>query len=231
MIYNISILVEYKDKKPSEEDLDQLTDNLITAIDNYCDNCERSFIIDKTEDNIKQEYKYIYDVEVDANKKIDSKELFNYIAEKSVCPVKLVEVFEKRFNPHQSCNAAYYWTNEGMTTYYDGSTYIDPVYEFHTPEGQHYEVVYIPVYASRFQTRDKEHYDNSGATYMWRCTACWDNCMKATTIEDAIEEFEQIYKQKLWSTVEGCKKSLDEAIDSFAAFDEYLWSKNDDGAY
>lgn len=225
MLYDISILVKYKGTQPSEEQLDRLTDNLITAVDDYCDNCERSFIINDSVNTVEQEYKYIYDVEVNANKKIDSQELFNYIADKSICPVKLVEVSEKRFNPHQGCNADYYWTNEGMTTYHDGGTYIDPIYEFHTPEGQNYEVVYIPIYASRFQTRDKEHYDNSGATYMWRCPACWDNWMKATTIEDAIEEFEEIYYDKLWKRVENLQRELSDASNNFRWFIEYRKNK------
>ena len=60
---------------------------------------------------------------------------------------------------------------------------------------------------------------------MWRCTACWDNYMKATTIKDAIEEFEVMYKEKWWQSVEGYKKSLDKATDAFREFDQYRWNK------
>ncbi len=49
--------------------------------------------------------------------------------------------------------------------------------------------------------------------------------MKATTLEDAIEEFEVMYKEKLWQSVEGCKKSLDNAINAFREFDTYRWNK------
>lgn len=224
MLYNINIRAEYKEL-PSPEILDTFTDTLIGIVDNYCDNCERSFIINtKPVDVNKNEFRYDYQIEVDANKVLDSKELFSLFTF-DYPKIGFVTIFEKRFNPYAHSNAGYFWTNEGMTTYRDGGTYIDPFYRFHTPEGSNYEVVYIPVYARKFQPRDKDHYEKHGATYMWKCTTCWDNWMKATTIDEAIEEFENIYKKKLWSSVEGYKRELDKAIDKFAAFDEYLWSK------
>ena len=83
----------------------------------------------------------------------------------------------------------------------------------------------MPVYADRFNIREQKKYEKSGATWMWSCTACWDNFMKATTLEEAIEEFEQLYMEKRWQAIEGCKKSLDDAIDSFRAFDQYRKNK------
>ena len=60
---------------------------------------------------------------------------------------------------------------------------------------------------------------------MWNCVSSWDNWMEATTLEEAIEEFEQLYLEKRWQAVEGCKKSLDDAIDKFASFDKYRRNK------
>ena len=49
--------------------------------------------------------------------------------------------------------------------------------------------------------------------------------MKATTIKDAIEEFEVMYKEKLWQSVESNKKRLDRATDALREFDTYRWNK------
>ena len=113
------------------------------------------------------------------------------------------------------------WVNDGVTAYSDASVYEDPAYEFHYNDRDDYEILYIPTYAARFCPRDKERYEKSGAKYMWRCTACWDNFMEAETIEDAIEEFEKMYREKLWSSVVSEQESLRRATDKFREFDEY----------
>jgi hypothetical protein len=71
---------------------------------------------------------------------------------------------------------------------------------------------------------DKRRYKD--VAYMWRCTGSWDNFMEATTIDEAIEQFERYYHKMLWDSVEGRKKSLDDAINNFRDFDEYRWTKN-----
>ena len=113
------------------------------------------------------------------------------------------------------------WVNDGITVYSDSSIYEDPVYEFHYNDFNDYQIVYIPTYAAKFCARDKERYEKTGAKYMWRCTASWDNFMKAQTIDDAIEEFEAMYREKLWSSVVNEEESLRRAIDKFRVFDEY----------
>ena len=45
--------------------------------------------------------------------------------------------------------------------------------------------------------------------------------MKAQTIDDAIEEFEEMYREKLWNSVVNEEESLRRAIDKFRVFDEY----------
>ena len=117
------------------------------------------------------------------------------------------------------------WVNDGITVYSDSSIYEDPMYEFHYNDFNNYQIVYIPTYAKRFCPRDKERYEKCGAKYMWRCTACWDNFMEAQTIDDAIEEFEAMYREKLWSSVVNEQESLRRATDRFRAFDEYRRGK------
>lgn len=212
---------------PDGTTLELLSDKIIDKVDNYVDNAERSFQIEMpTEEQISElHYSYIYNIEVNTNKNIDSKELFNLVSVFDDVKIAAVDVYEKRFNPNQSCNNSYYWTNEGMTTYYDGSTYIDPNYTLHIDGETDYQIVYIPVYASRLQTRDKERYDKSGATYMWRCTACRDNWLKATSIDEAIEEFEQIYYDKLWTRIEHLQRELSDALNNFRWFSDYRRNK------
>lgn len=113
------------------------------------------------------------------------------------------------------------WVNDGVTAYSDSSVYEDPAYEFHYNDRDDYEILYIPTYAAKFCPRDKEYYEKSGAKYMWRCTACWNNFLKAQTIEDAIEEFEEMYFEKLWSGVVNLQNRLRDATDRFREFDEY----------
>ena len=117
------------------------------------------------------------------------------------------------------------WVNDGITVYSDSSIYEDPVYEFHYNDFNNYQIVYIPTYAAKFCARDKERYEKTGAKYMWRCTASWDNFMKAQTIDDAIEEFEAMYREKLWNSVVNEEESLRRAIDKFRVFDEYRKGK------
>ena len=117
------------------------------------------------------------------------------------------------------------WVNDGITVYSDSSIYEDPVYEFHYNDFNDYQIVYIPTYAAKFCARDKERYEKTGAKYMWRCTASWNNFMKAQTIDDAIEEFEAMYHEKLWNSVANEEESLRRAIDRFRVFGEYRSKK------
>ena len=117
------------------------------------------------------------------------------------------------------------WVNDGITVYSDLSIYEDPVYEFHYNDVNDYQIVYIPTYAAKFCARDKERYEKTGAKYMWRCTASWNNFMKAQTIDDAIEEFEAMYREKLWNSVVNEEESLRRTIDKFRVFNEYRSKK------
>jgi hypothetical protein len=116
-----------------------------------------------------------------------------------------------------------YWLHEGETTYHDGGTYISPNYDFYVNGQTYYTIQYVPLAIKNMYDHDKRRYKD--VTYMWRCTGSWDNFMKATTIDEAIEEFEKYYQKMLWDAVEGRKKSLDDAINSFRNFDEYRWTK------
>ena len=113
------------------------------------------------------------------------------------------------------------WVNDGITVYSDSSIYEDPVYEFLYNDFNDYQIVYIPTYAANFCARDKERYEKTGAKYMWKYTGCGNNFMEAQTIDDAIEEFEAMYREKLWDSVVSEEESLRRSIDKFRVFDEY----------
>lgn len=229
MINIIRVLVSYYEN-PTEEQLEDYSDRIITAVDDCCNNRQRSFIINRpSEERIKAKaYNYEWEIEV-GDCSVTAHELFDFVN-----PVTrdgkllLVDVRDKKYDPsYNKSDVGYYWTNEGQTWYHDSvSGYKDPDWEFHVNGHSEYRITHIPTYSSKLTfDRDRRYYEEKGYTFMWSCTYSWDNWMNATTIEEAIEEFEQLYKKKLWQAVEGCKKSLDEAIDKFAAFDEYRWAK------
>ena len=229
MINIIRVLVSYYEN-PTEEQLEDYSDRIITAVDDYCNNRQRSFIINRpSEERIKAKaYNYEWEIEV-GDCSVNTHELFDVVN-----PVTrdgkllLVDVRDKKYDPkYNNCNVGYYWTNEGSTWYHDSTTgYKDPDWEFIVNGHAEYRITHIPTKIDRMMDeRIKAFYRNSGATYMWSCTASWDNWMKATTLEEAIEEFEVMYKEMLWQSIEGYKKSLDKATDAFREFDKYRWNK------
>lgn len=210
MIYDINIVTRF-DNKLSDIELDQLKEDIISAVDNYTGYASRSFIVEEKEDN-----RYEFDIEVTTDKILRSDELYND-------NMFMCTVVEKRFNPKHSSNVGIFWTNEGMTTYHDGGTYISPNYDLYVNGNNYYTIQYVPVAIKNMYDRDKQRYN--GVTYMWRCTGSWDNFMQAKTIDEAIEEFEKYYQKQLWRAVEGCRKHLEEATDNFAQFEDYRWRK------
>lgn len=161
-----------------------------------------------------------YEVRILADKEIDMRghaiSIASYV--QTFDPKAFVRVRDTRFIDD---GHGIRWTNDGITAYSDSSVYEDPMYDFHYNDFNDYQIVYIPTYAERFRLIDKERYEKSGAKYMWRCTACWDNFMKAETIEDAIEEFEEMYFEKLWNSVTNAQKELERATDRFREFYDY----------
>ena len=228
MINIIRIAVKF-DFEPSRIFLDMYSNSLIIAVDDYCNNRQKSFITEEPskEQKDKGDFVYRWEIEVD-DCSVNAHELFDIVNPIPGGKVLLVDVRDKKYDPkYNNCNVGYYWTNEGSTWYHDSTTgYKDPDWEFIVNGHAEYRITHIPTKIDRMMDeRTKAFYRNSGATYMWSCTACWDNWMKATTLEEAIEEFEQLYMEKLWQSVEGYKKSLDKATDAFREFDKYRWNK------
>ena len=228
MINIIRVKVGFYDK-PTEVQLEVYSDRLVTAVDDYYNNRQRSFFIHcpSEERVMKGDYNYEWEIEVD-DCSVNAHELFDILYPIPGGKVLFVDVRDKKYDPrYNNSTVGYYWTNEGSTWYHDSEKgYKDPVWEFHVNGHSDYRIIHIPTQIDRLMDeRSKSFYRNSGATYMWSCVSSWDNWLKATTLEEAIEEFELIYKQKLWESIEGCKKSLDKAIDAFANFDEYRWNK------
>lgn len=230
MVTTIKVLIKF-DEEPSTEYLDGYVDNMMGVVDDYCNHRPRSFHLEppKPEQIMTRDFVYRWIIDV-CDASAHAKEVFKLI-EEIPCVGKLifVNVLDHDYDIAHKNKNSYYWTNEGETWYYDSERgYIDPYYDFHVNDYQDYSIVHIPSYLHNnvnMYPRDRQYYEQSGATFMWRCTACWDNFMKATTIKDAIEEFEVMYKEKLWQSVEGYKKSLDRATDAFREFDTYRWNK------
>lgn len=229
MINIIRIAVKF-DSKPSLIFIDNYSNSLITAVDDYCNNRQRSYITEEPSKEQKDKGDFVYRWEIEVGDcSVNAHELFDVVNPIPGGKVLLVDVRDKQYDPkYNNSNVGYYWTNEGSTWYHDSQEgYIDPYYDFHVNGHVEYTIVHVPSYALRheYPRHSAEEYENSGKTYMWQCVSSWNNWMKATTLEDAIEEFEEMYKKMLWQSVEGHKKSLDEAIDAFVSFDKYRWNK------
>lgn len=229
MINVIRVCVSYYEN-PTEEQLENYSDRIVAAVDDYCNNRQRSFIINRpSEERIKAKaYNYEWEIEV-GDCSVNAHDLFDIVNPLSLGgKVLLVDVRDKKYDPkYNNCNVGYYWTNEGSTWFHDSKEgYVDPYYDFHINGNVAYTIIHIPSYASRHEYSFRgEDFEKSGQTYMWRCTTSYDNFMKATTLEDAIEEFEQLYKDKLWETLKARTRSLNDALDNCTSFNAYLESK------
>lgn len=161
-----------------------------------------------------------YEVRIPTNKEIDMRahaiSIASYV--QTFDPNAFVRVRDLRF---KDTGHGIRWVNDGVTAYSDSSVYEDPKYVFHYNDFDDYEIIYIPTYAEKFCPRDKERYEKTGAKYMWKHTACWDNFMEAQTIDEAIEEFEEMYFEKLWNSVTNTQKELEKATDRFREFYDY----------
>ena len=227
MVTTIKVVIKFEDE-PSTEYLDSYVNNMMEVVDDYCNYRSRSFHVQppKPEQIATRDFVYRWIIDI-CDASAHAEELFKLINDiTSVGKLLLVNVLDHEYDIAHKANVGYYWTNEGETWYHDSEKpYVDPYFDFHVNDYQDYTIVHIPTYIQRMSPRDKKYYEKSGATFMWRCTSCWDNFMKATTIKDAIEEFEVMYKEKLWQSVESYKKSLDKATDAFREFDQYRWNK------
>jgi hypothetical protein len=212
--------------EPNLEMLDACADTIMQIIDGYTTGAARTFHIElPTEEMLNSgNYVYMWIINI-TDASIDCKELFDYI--NAEVPLLTLDVINHKYAPGPRPEAnRYYWTNDGSTSYHDGSTYTDPYYCFHANGFDDYEIVDMEVYAKKFVGRDKERVEKLGCKYTWRCTASWDNPLKAHTIEEAIEEFENIYREKLWKSIESLQERLASATNSFRNFDTYRRTKS-----
>lgn len=221
MKYMIEVVPKF-DKNPTADEFENIRDSIVNTVDNYCNNQERSFHVTYPlqEDIDAGWFTYRIHILIKSEKELRSAALFELLNLVDKHPLVMVTVQESRFCKR---DAPIFWHHEGETTYWDGGTYISPNYDLYVNGNNYYTIQYVPVAIKNMCDRDKQRYD--GVTYMWRCTGSWDNFMEAKTIDEAIEEFEKYYQKQLWRAVEGTRKHLEEAIDTFAQFEEYRWRK------
>ena len=111
MINIIRVKVSFYDN-PSEEALEIYSNKLITAVDDYCNNRQRSFVINRpTEERImKGDYNYEWEIEV-GDCSVNAHELFDIVNPISFGGGKLlyVDVRDKKYDPrYNNCNVGYY---------------------------------------------------------------------------------------------------------------------------
>ena len=220
MKYMIEVVNKFE-KNPTTEEFGSICDSIVEAVDNYCDNPERFFHVTyPSQSEIESgRVSYHVDILIKSEKELRSSELFELLNLNDRHPLVKVTVQESRFC--KKADKDIYWYHEGETTYWDGSTYINPNYDLYINGNTYYTVQYVPVAIKNMYERDKQRYKD--VQYMWRCTGSWDNFMQATTIDEALKEFEGIYHNMLWKAIEGTRKSLKEAEDNFRDFVDYQW--------
>ena len=216
--YHIIVVPKFE-KNPSSEEFETICDNLVDAVDELCNHNERSFKVTFPLQSEIDKGMFSYQIHIFIKGEDDLRSTTIFEKLNPIHPLTLVNLQEKRFC--KRADTEIYWFHEGETTYWDGGTYISPNYDLYIKGNTYYTVQYVPVAIKNMYERDKERY--KGVTYMWRCTGSWDNFMNATTLDGALKEFEGIYHNMLWRTIEGTRKSLNEAEDNFRDFVDYQW--------
>ena len=213
--------------EPTQEMLDECADTIMRIVDDYTAGAARSFHIELPTEEMLNSGNYVYMWVINiCDVSVYCKDLFDYINEE--VPLLTLDVLDHRYEPSPRPETnKYYWTNEGSTAYHDGGTYVDPCYCFHANGFDDYEIVDMEIYTNRptIHERDRERIKKLGCKYTWRCTSSWNNPLKAHTIEDAIEEFEELYREKLWKSIENTQERLTSATESFRNFDNYRRAK------
>lgn len=207
---------------PDTEWFENYVDSVVDAVDNYCSFSPRSFYVTfpTTERVATGDYSHFISIVIESKETLSAAALFELL--NPLHPLLTVNVQDYRFKAVQP-GKSIYWTNEGECKYHDGSTYVDPAYVFHFNKTADYEIFDVKEFIKRRSEADRKKYD--GWHYMWSCTGSWDNKLEATTLDEAIEEFEKYYQKQLWRGVEGYRKHLEEATDNFAQFEDYRWRK------
>ena len=217
--YRVEIGIKFE-TNPTAEEFEVVRDKLIDKIDNLPSIYEREFMTTYPAHKDIEDKNYYYRINVIFKHEcqISSADLFKMLNE--IQPLRYVMIKETRFDKRDS---SIFWFNEGETTYYDGSTYKCPYYEFFVNGHTHYTVDYVPGKIRRYEERDKKKYE--GVMYMWTSTGSWDNFLKAQTLDEALKEFEEFYHKICWESVERNRERLIEAEDLYKQMSEYRWNK------
>ena len=215
--YMIEVVPKFE-KNPTNEEFENIRDSIVDAVDNYCNNQQRSFHVTYPYQKDIDEGRFIYHIHIliKSEKELSSAALFELLNLVDKHPLVMVTVQESRFCKRDT---PIFWYHEGETTYYDGTTYISPSYDLYVNKQCEYTVQNVSLWLRSHPAADKKTYQ--GVSYMWSSTNSWNNFLKATTLDEALKEFEEYYYKQLWKAVESTRKRLDEATDELAQFADY----------
>lgn len=207
---------------PDAEWFENYVDSVIDAVDSYCSFSPRSFNVTfPTSERIaKGDYSHFISIVIESKEPLSATALFELL--NPIYALFTVNVQEYRFKAVQP-GKSIYWTNEGECKYHDGGTYVDPAYVFHFNKTADYEIFDVKELIKRWSEADRKKYE--GWSYMWSCTGCWDNKLEATTLDEAIAEFEKYFYNQLWKGVESYQERLNEATKDCRDMAAYLISK------
>ena len=210
-------------KEISIDELNLIKNNMLCAINEYWP-CEALMVTYPSFEKLASgrcEYWFTAHIEED---ELDATEVFE-VCDK-VYPLVMIHVRDQKYINHGDMKIG--WTNDGVTAYSSDKAYYDPYYRFiFTGKETDYEVVDVPKYSGRLCTceRDMERYKDK--KWMWKSTGSWDNFMEATTLNEALEEFEAYYESVCWKSIDSLRKRLDTAIDNYRLINQHMkWKRN-----
>lgn len=158
---------------------------------------------------------------------------FCVVAEAMPIAQKLMSELQKYFNPSQlnvtrECwnpkeIVPFQWLNEGISVYRDGSSYHMDFWSFCINNFPVFTVYYIPKYTEGWTDwRRKQHFGN--AQFAWAGMTGGCTALKATTIDEALKEFEDIYVNMTRASIQATEKKLHDLNQELEDF--LKWKEN-----
>lgn len=119
--------------------------------------------------------------------------------------VSEVSVTRAIWNPKE--DVPFQWTNEGVVCYADESTYHQDFWEFRIDGIAVFSVHYVPTYTKNWPDWRRQKFFGN-AQFAWEGMSGGFTPLKATTIDEALKEFEDIYVNMTRASIQAAEKKL-----------------------
>ena len=225
MKFIVNIYLKAQKEIPTDE-FNLIKHNMLCAINEYWP-CEALMATYPNAEKLaKERYEYWFTAHLD-EPELHATEVFE-VCEK-IYPLVMVHVRDQQYINHGDMQIG--WTNDGSTAYSASNVYYDYYYRFiFNNKETDYEIVDVKKYLHRICTESPDamkRYEDKH--WMWRSTGSWDNFMEATTLAEAIEEFEAYYENMCWKALESARRSLNTATDNYRLINQHMRYRRNNG--